>query len=341
MSLLFFDSLQDCLLMPKPEWAPSVVWGGSQTGRDGLANSAAGGNSPNKILNLSSAAAVCIAGTAIKSAYVSVTDTILAFCTAGAVQQLTLRWNSSGFLEARKGTTAGTLLATSSGHAPWPSFTWAQVQMKADLHLTTGSVVVRLNDVQVLSVSGVSTSTVTGPVTQILMGSTGQNFSYWDDIYVCDAVDATATQGRPNNDFLGDLRVAVLYPSAAGDTTTWTASTGANWDTANEVPPNTTDYVLSATSGARDLYQMTDLPGVVNTVYALRTGYYATKNDAGASLLKPVIKENSVATVDTGQAVAYGSYVPIYGTQLYVRPSDSTLWTTAGLNALQVGMEVG
>lgn len=340
MTLLFFDGFQDAVLMPKEGWAGSL--GAVGTGRDGSTNGSVGGTTTARTLNLTSAAATCVCGFAMLPTSFALGTGIpqFSFYSSGTVRQLTVMINSSGMIEARKGTNTGTLLGTSSGHTPIALNDWPHIQVKALLHLTTGSVQVKLYDITVLTVSGVSTSTVTGSVTQVGFLCAQGNAIRMDDLYVCDIVDATATQGQPNNDFLGDLRVAALFPSAAGDTTQWTPSTGTNFSTVDETPPNTTDFVSTSTSGNRDLYQTADPASTVGTVFAVQQSLYASKTDAGSAPLRPVLKENSVVTADTAEGPSFGSWVTIWGQMRAVRPSDNALWTASDINNLQIGQEI-
>lgn len=347
MTLLFFDGVQDPGLIPKPEYA--TPFDNAGTGRDGASNGSGWRYATNGailIVSPGSSALVAACATLPNSNSFTATTPIMDFRSALSTVQLVLCLNPSiGKLEVRRTNTTGTLLGTSSGHALLTAGSWFHVQMKASLNASAGgSVEVRLNGVTVLSLTGQTTSSVTQNVTHV---GWGQNFTSafysWltDDIYVCDTVDATATQGQPNNDFLGDLRVAALLPSAAGDTTQWTPSTGANYTDVDEIPANTTDYVSDSVTGHRDLYNLADPAGTIGSVYGVRACYYATKTDAGAATLKPVIKENTVVTVGAAQGLSYGSWTGVHSAAWFVRPSDSAAWTSADLTALQVGMDVG
>lgn len=345
MTLLFFDGCQDPLLVPKPEYVPGNPWSTVQTGRDGGANGAAQLNNTNRVLALPSSAATCIAACAwfpnTSSALGAISGVVLGFCSAVATIQVVLVVNAAGLIEARRTAWNGTLLGTSSGHAPIAGTAWRHIAAKAVLHTSTGSVVVQLDGVTVLSLTGIATSSVISNVTHIYMaGASGSAASsFWDDIYVCDDVDATATQGRPNNDFLGDLSVRTLLPTGAGDTTQWTPSTGTNWSAVDETPPVTTDFVSDSTTGHRDLYALADITGVASAVYAVREGLYVSKSDAGPILVKPVVKENSTVTADPAQGVAVTAGA-VYGVMKATKPSGG-LWTQTDVNALQVGQEVG
>lgn len=351
MTLLFFDGFQDPGLLPKPEWNTSSLWQATAAGRDGGANGCAilnGSGAVTKILILPSAAATCIAGVAYKNTVVGGggKHSTLVFCSDIATPQIWVGLNTSGFIEVRRTNSTGTVLGTTSAadHAAIQNGDWHHYAAKVLLHTTTGSVQVQLDGLTVMTLTGITTSSVTGSVTHMFFvqnSSATQPTASWDDLYVCDAVDATATQGRGNDNFLGDVGVRTLLPTAAGDSTQWTPSTGSNFAAVDENPANTTDYVSDTVSGHRDLYNVTDPTGTLNNVYAVRVGLYVTKTDVGNITVKPLIKENSVVTADTAQAAVAGQFTSVYGPLKAVRPSDSALWTQTDINNLQIGQEVG
>jgi hypothetical protein len=336
MTLLFFDGFQDAATVTKTEWGGST--GTSVTGRDGSTNGAkAGGNGHSSQLALPSAAATCIVGQAVNPSAVS--QTLLSFLISGTVH-LVIWLNADGYIEARKTSTSGTIIATSTYRiTTFPR--WTHLQAKAVIHSTSGSLVVQADGVEIINVSGVSTGTASGSVTHI-QHNTNNGGVQFDDLYVCDGVDATATQGRANNDFLGDLKVATLIPTANGDLTAWSKSTGTNAAAlVDEIPPNTTDYIFSSTSGQRELMTLPDLPSSAGAVYGLRIGIYGLKSDAGASSVKPLIKESGgTITAQTAKALSTtaGGY---YGDFLFTKPSaPTTPFTASDVNALQAGVEL-
>jgi hypothetical protein len=340
MALVLHDSFLDCNLMPKSEWGATPGFAVT-TGRDGQANGAASmAGASNRVLTLPVPVAVCIVGWAqtFTGSSVGNANNHVALRDTAGTNQLVLFVNAAGFIELRRTSATGTLLATSSGHAAITSNVWHHYQWRASLSTTSATVVIRLDDVQVLTYTGVTSSTnsnVTG------LYWTGFQVA-WDDLYLADATDGTATQSRPNNDFLGDLRVACQFPSAAGDVTGWTPSTGANWAAVDETPPSTTDYVsaVSTATGTRDLYQVTDLVGSIAQVYGVRACLYALKSDAGAALIKPVLKENGVTTSQASQGLPT-TVAGVFGPALYVKPSNGSSWSASDVNALQIGVEVG
>lgn len=348
MTLLFFDPLQDANVYRKAGWSATSWNTATNVGRSGETNGAVGATyNTTYVYTLPSAAATLIYGVGFKIANGATMGTAngtprhVGSPTVAATAQITPYINASGYIEFHRGNYNGTLLGTSSGHPPLTGGAWHYFEMKCICNSSTGTITAKMDNITIFTFTG-NTGT-TGSIDTI-QWSTGQTDStmIWDDFYVCDAVDATGTQGVPNNDFLGDVKVACIYPSAAGDSTSWTPSTGANYTTVDEVPPNTTDYVAAngASSGTRDLYQMTDLSGVASVI-AVQQSIYAIKTDAGAATIKPVIKENSTVTSSTAQAPGSGAYAPIYGPLITRRPSDSGAWTLTDVNALQAGVEIG
>jgi hypothetical protein len=338
MSLLFFDGFQDSNVVPKPEWLASMS-STPATGRDGTPNSACRGGSPT--MTLPTPATTCFVGLA-RMATSRPDSPVLYFHRSGTLE-LVLTQNSGGMLELRRTSVSGTLLATSSGHAPIPlTNQWHHFQVKVALRSDGAGVCeVRLNGVTVINYTG-QTAGVTGDVTQIQLPSAtgGSGDLLYDDMWVCDGVDGTATQGAPNNSFLGDLKVATMLPTAAGDTTQFTPSTGVtNWSLVDENPANTTDYVSTSVSGNRDLYQFSDLPANALAPVAVRVGLYAQKSDAGVSSIKPVIKENGVVTAGATSPLLT-TWAGYWGSLRTKKPSNDTPWTVADVNGLQAGVEL-
>lgn len=339
MTLRFFDGFQDALTYPKPEW--DGTFSGQYDGRDGTPNGSVGGSNIDRCILLSPNPTTVIFGMAFMVTTNNASNLLMTFYT-GTTRQLCIQWATDGTLNLRRTSASGTLLATSSGHPPIAPITWFYLEVKTTLSTSVATVTtVRLNGQVVITYTG-ATSGATAGVSKVGQQPANTTWFRIDDAYVCDDVDATATQGRPNNDFLGDIRVATLFPNGDGDSSGFTPSSGANhYSLVDEVPPNTTDYVSASVSGTRDLYTVQDVPANVNKVYGVRSMSIATKSDAGAGSLKPLIKENGVATAEPPQGVAYPTWISLFGPNRFVRPSDGGLWTPSDITNLQIGVEVG
>lgn len=83
------------------------------------------------------------------------------------------------------------------------------------------------------------------------------------DIYIADGADATATQGRPYNHFLGDIGGKRLTPAGNGSLGQFMGSDGNftdNYQLVDDDPPDADDtYVESEALTATDLYTFTPL----------------------------------------------------------------------------------
>jgi hypothetical protein len=164
-------------------------------------------------------------------------------------------------------------------------------------------------------------------------GINGQTCNF-DDIYVCDS-----TGSSPNNTFLGDVRIEVIYPTAAGDTTSWTPSAGSNYDCVNDATPNSdTDYVSSSTADQIDTYTMGDMVTGTGVIYGVQCLLFARKDDAGSRSIAPVLRPASTDYV--------GTTVSIADTYTYVmqinelNPEDSAAWEIADINGLKYGVKL-
>jgi hypothetical protein len=155
----------------------------------------------------------------------------------------------------------------------------------------------------------------------------------FDDFYVLDG-----TGPAPLNGFLGDCRVDVRLPTAAGATTGWTPSAGANWAAVDDAAPNAdTDYVSAATSPLTDTYTIQDAPVPGALLYGVQLCASLKKSDAGTCSVAPVVRHSGVdypgTAVNPGTAYAF-AVVP-YGTN----PGTGAPWTEADFNAAEFGIK--
>lgn len=222
-----------------------------------------------------------------------------------------------------------------------PLAVYVYIEVKVVMSTTVGAWVVRVNGVEVLNVTGINTGDAS--VSQFSFGNQGNGNTStrdYDDCVLMDSTDATATQGAPFNDFLGDVRIDALRPDGAGDSTQLTPSAGSNYQCVDETPRNDdTDYVSSATVGQKDLYTVGNLASSTGTVKAVLVTLRARKDDAGTRTIKAKVKHGGTEGngADQGLSTTY-SYLPqdVFG----LNPSTSAAWTIAEVNAMQAGVEI-
>lgn len=260
-----------------------------------------------------------------------------------AVAQLTLRLNQDLSLSVIRGPQAGgTVLGTSSAGALAAGVV-AYLEWKALIHLSAGTVEVRVNGVSLAGVNltGQNTrNTATAQYTSVIVGHFESIINTCngaardldvDDLYVCDGSGAA-----PWNTFLGDCRVDPRVPTAAGATTGWTPSTGANWQNVDDAAPNDdTDYNTAASAGVTDTFVVQDAPVVGATIYGIQHCLSMKKTDAGVCTVAPVIRHAGVDNV--GAALAPGTTYA-YGLQIAAtNPGTGAAWVEADFNNAEFG----
>lgn len=235
-----------------------------------------------------------------------------------------------------------TLLGTSTVPIFAAPGEWSYIEIKVTIDDTAGAIEVRYYGTTVLSLSGIDTrnADVAG-VTNMLLGyqggasgGSGMSFNY-DDWYILD------TTGATNNTFLATTsnnpRMIDFGPSAAGDSTQFTPSSGANYAAAASWDADTS-YVGDPTVGQRDLYQFTDLPAGVANIAAVVLSHQARKDDATARSMAIGVKSGGTI-YDQASFALTNAYVNRFNI-LDTDPATSAAWTAAGVNAMQAGPTV-
>lgn len=239
----------------------------------------------------------------------------------------------SGALQLRIGNYS-TVLATSAASIITTSV-WRYIEIKGVISDTVGTCEIRVDGEEVINYSGDTRNggtTATIDSIAIQAAAYGSSYRYYyDDLYLCDG-----SGPAPYNNFLGDVRVQTLAPNGAGSSTQFTPSAGANFETVDELPYSTTDYVESNTAGHKDLYTLSNI-STSNFVFAIGNNVIAKKADAGTGQIRSVMK--SGLTTVTGATVVLGSSDSVVSDLRVTDPDTSTGWTASGVNALESGME--
>jgi hypothetical protein len=212
---------------------------------------------------------------------------------------------------------------------------WYFIEWSVLLHGSIGTVVVRVNNAIVLSLTNQNTlSSATTPVITNFHMSLGWSAveALADDLYFCD--DA----GAVNNDFLGDVRVDAHFPvTPDGANHAWTPSTGSdNFAMVDEVTPNITDYNATSTLNAVDTFHHEDFKNAGGTILGVQLNLYHSKSDAGACLIAPVVLSD--ATTSVGADIAPSAESWAYGREIReVDPDGTVAWTEGQFNAAEFG----
>ena len=264
-------------------------------------------------------------GMAVKFSGTMGATNYLASMLDGATAQITFVLTAAGFVEARRGSSLGTLLGTSSSAITSGSFHYIEVQSTIN---NSGTAIVKFNGVIVLNLSGVDTQASANAYASVVqVGYIGAaTITYIDDLYICDG------SGTANTDFLGDVSVEAIFPNADGTYLQWATSTGVtHYTLIDDNPPNSdTDYVLTSGVGNIDTYGFTNLTVLSGTIMGIQMNYFARKDDAGTRTITPIWFIGGVVysgdTGSLGSAYVYSSFIK------ETDPSDSTAWTIEDIN---------
>lgn len=251
---------------------------------------------------------------------------------ANSATHLTLMMNSSNQIELRRGDSGGTLLATST--TTFSAGTGFSVQLKATINSSTGSYELRLNGLGTAEFSGSGANTQTGAsadITAAVMGGFSGTFANVriQDFWFMDG----------SNSFPGDVFVDYKVVNGAGTYQDFTPSTGTDHDALlDEIPPNTSDYVSSSTSGHKETNTVTALSGSSLTIIGVQAVNYMFKDNPGLVAARNLIRSGS--TNSAGSTVYPSTTAGYFVTPYAVDPNTGSAWTSSAVNAAEVGVEI-
>jgi hypothetical protein len=340
MALLFMDSFDHYAtadVLEKWTAQESTIVGqliGTGLGRRGT-NAWRAGSTNRGLVRAVPSSATIITGRALNlGGAPSGAGAILQLMEAGT-PHITVRANIDLSLSVLRGTTGGTLLATTAAGVLSGSG-YDYIEFKATINDTTGSYELRVNGANVLSGSGLDTRNgLTGVITSVALIAIRLD-ELWDDVYICDS------SGSTNNDFLGDVRVDCFFPSGNGNSSQLVGSDSNSVDNyllVDESAPNDdTDYVQSATVGDKDTYSFPNLSHTPSVINGIQVCMNAKKDDSGSRSISSVIRSGGTDTNGTTRAIStsYSYHLQISETD----PNTSAAWTQAGFNAAEFGHRV-
>jgi hypothetical protein len=144
--------------------------------------------------------------------------------------------------------------------------TWHYIEVKIKIHDTTGTVTIKVDEVTVLNLTNLNTSTVSPLVINnlkfntISKSLTALDFVYIEDLYVIN------TLGGTNNSFLGNCKVSHLSPGANGSFNQFIPSPTYS-GTANYAIVNDSTYIGSSTTYNGTFYEYDGLDDGGYTCY--------------------------------------------------------------------------
>jgi hypothetical protein len=158
--------------------------------------------------------------------------------------------------------------------------------------------------------------------------------AYIDDFYICSVTGSSPT------DFLGDIRVDTLLPTADGTYNDGVPSTGTDsWSILDTVPPVYTQYVSLTNTGEKESLQFGNLSPITSqTIYGIQVDLASSKSDAGTKIVAPLALSNAVLGEGANSTLAT-SYFFATGI-ITTDPNTSTAWDESGVNAAEFGIVI-
>lgn len=210
--------------------------------------------------------------------------------------------------------TVGTLVAQTD-----PVLTtaaWSHVEIQLYIHSTAGWIRVAVNGVHVYEVTDINTQHTTGGIVSVgqnhIFGVQDNPF-YMDDYYIYDFTGDPSkdTDFCPTTDgsglatnYIGDLQVMYLKPTADTAQDDWVPSTGSDsYAMVDEVDPNDADYISSTAVDDLTEMEFEDLPEDITYVRGVSIVGRLSKSDAGAAHISYGTKSFSTSIDATSRPV--------------------------------------
>lgn len=347
MTLLFVDGFDHYVTADFPKkWTntPSAVYAviHATEGRRG------GGAYKQPALNASvgyisktlAASATWVIGFAVKFTSLPTASVPMLQLLDVATLQCSLVLQADGTLAVVRG--SATAVTNGASAVALASGIWHYVEFKVTIadSITADSCKVRLNGADIITVATGQDLKVSAnaSASQFWLGLNSNNSGpapvWFDDVYVCNQA------GSVNNDFLGDIRVDVLYPTSDGNYTAFTPSTGSShYALVDETAPNTSDYNSGSAVNDRDSYGLSNLSALSSqTVYGVQVNSAILKDDAGAKSAANFVRSGST---DTDGASAPLGTAQSYLSQVFeLDPNTAAAWTESTVNAMEAGVKV-
>jgi len=333
MAILFTDSFQYTTLLTKYDTTGSYQAVASASPRftgDRYLNFTDGAGYVTKILGGAQPQTIMLQF-GLYWTYANAQNCLCAFYANGG-QKFNLRINSAYQLQLYRWTTH---VQTST--LTIPSAAWNQIELKAYIHGSAGTLLVKCNGVTIFNLTSQNLNYDGGNLYADQFALSGPSMSGGQNTFRISDVIVMDTTGSYCNDLLGARRVQPCLPTGAGYYSQWSPSAGSNWQNVEEVPPtDDTDYNSTSDVDEIDTFEVPDVANTNATIDAVVLQLYGKSTDAGFSRVKGICRSNSVDGLSDTEVVLTNSYK--YGqSPIYLDPNTSAPFTVSGFNAAEFG----
>lgn len=161
----------------------------------------------------------------------------------------------------------------------------------------------------------------------------GTDFVAYDDMYLLE------TGTSPNSNFLGDVRVVSLPPTADASPTNWTTSSGpTHFSLVDENGADAADYIESDTNSQEDMFDTTNL-SVASSVLGVKIEAEAINTTGGSPTLDVRVK-SGVSVAETNYTVDDTVDYAVFSHLSETDPATGSLWLDAAVDAMNVGVQI-
>lgn len=207
---------------------------------------------------------------------------------------------------------------------------WYYVELKMYRHATLGTMSVHVDGAEWCSFSGDTEAYNSYYNRFMFVGYDGDSF--YDDMYIADDTGSGVT------DFLGDVVVEAIYPSADSGTPDWTKSAGStNYENVDD-PLLDTNYVSSSTVTDEDLYDFDNLSATADTVFGVQISARVSKDNTGERQI--ALRTKSGTDEQTGADKYFGVQKQFRQTVFETTDNGTTPWTKALVDGAQFGIKL-
>jgi hypothetical protein len=245
------------------------------------------------------------------------------------VAHITVNVLPDGTVEIRRGTTGGTILASSAaGVAAIGAYDYWE--LKALIANAGGTAEVLKNGVSVVSFAGDTQNGGTAAATRArfyhIVSTVAAQIDRWTDM-------AYGALGA----YWGDIRVEFRKPTAEGNSSQWTPLSGTdNSAMVDETTPNDdTDYNSDGTPTNKDTHVHEDLVSTGGTIQGVQINLRARKDDAGARSIVGVARTGGGTEADGAVNTLSTTYVT-YTDGRTTKPGGGA-WAISDVNAAEFG----
>ena len=243
------------------------------------------------------------------------------------------------------GSSGGSVLAGPTTGYPMTVAAWNHLGIYIKIHATTGAIILKVDGVELLNVSGIDTETLVGKQMRYFnMHRPGFNGTYsMDNLIIMD------TTGSKDKGFKGPGRVYAQLVDADGVVSNFTPSAGSNYQNVDELNPDgDTTYNESSTSTHRDSFATPTWSGLIDSgldIIAVQVGAVARKTDASAISLDTYLRSNGANYDASGAEALDDSYTVLAQCNFPINfwtedPDDVAAWNLTKLNALEFGYTI-